>query len=99
MVVTPVNVDEFINKLKESNYDAGEINFLEKGFREGFHIEYAGPTARTSTADNIPFTVGNKVILWNKIMKEVKNKRVAGPFFTSSLHKLHSVTYWSGAES
>ena len=28
----------------------------------------------------MPFTVGNKVELWNKIMKEVKLGRVAGPF-------------------
>ena len=30
--------------------------------------------------EQIPFTVGDKVDMWSKIMKEVKEKRFAGPF-------------------
>ena len=29
---------------------------------------------------NIPFFVGNCEVMWNKLMKEVKLQRVAGPF-------------------
>ena len=81
-VITPVTVDRLIQLLKESKYDANEIEFLEKGFKEGFNIEYYGPKIRQSTAENIPFKegVGDKVDMWNKIMKEVRHKRVAGPF-------------------
>ena len=53
---------------------------MEKGFTEGFDIGYQGPQKRQSKSDSIPFTVGNRTELWNKLMKEVKLKRVAGPF-------------------
>ena len=79
-VVTPLKVNQFIQLLKEANYAESEIDFLQEGFTSGFDIGYEGPENRQSTADNIPFTVGNSTILWNKLMKEVKQKRVAGPF-------------------
>ena len=66
--------------MRESQYPTKEIKFLEDGFRAGFDIGYDGPLNRQSSADNIPFSVGDKVELWNKLMKEVKLKRVAGPF-------------------
>ena len=66
--------------LTQSGYDSNEIEFLRCGFTDGFDIGYEGPTDRRSVSDNIPFTVGDKVVLWNKVMKEVKLKRVAGPF-------------------
>ena len=79
-VVTPVKVERFIRLLRESQYDEEKIKFLDRGLTEGFDIGYEGPTNRQSRSENIPFTVGNKVILWNKLMKEVKLGRVAGPF-------------------
>ena len=66
--------------MRESKYDTEKIDFLENGLKNGFDIGYTGPEKRSSTSDNIPFTVGNEVQLWNKLMKEVKLKRVAGPF-------------------
>ena len=66
--------------LKESHYPDEETNFLVDGFTDGFDIGYDGPKERKSTSENIPFTVGNSRILWNKLMKEVKLQRVAGPF-------------------
>ena len=66
--------------LRESGYPDDEVFFLEDGLTNGFDIGYEGPQERCSTADNIPFTVGNEVELWNKLMKEVKLGRVAGPF-------------------
>ena len=53
---------------------------MEKGFSEGFDIGYRGPTNRQSNSKNIPLKVGSEVVLWNKIIKEVKLGRVAGPF-------------------
>ena len=53
---------------------------MYKGFSEGFSIEYRGPEERRDTARNIPFSVGDKFILWEKMMKEVKLRRFAGPF-------------------
>ena len=57
-----------------------EIKFLENGFTNGFNICYEGPQNRRSSSENIPITVGDEVELWNKLMKEVKMKTVAGPF-------------------
>ena len=79
-VVTPVKVDKLVAMLRQTGYSADKIEFLEHGFRYGFHIGYEGPTQRHSQSDNLPFTIGNKTVLWNKLMKEVSLKRVAGPF-------------------
>ena len=76
----PLNVDLFVNLLENSGYPESEITFLEDGFHNGFSLEYQGPQNRQSVSENIPFTVGNKTQLWGKLMKEVKLKRVAGPF-------------------
>ena len=76
----PVKIDKFHQLLVESKYDTEKTNFLIDGLKNGFDIQYQGPTDRRSTSNNIPFSVGNETELWNKIMKEVKLKRVAGPF-------------------
>ena len=78
--MSPMHVDKLVELLHESRYDPAKMSFLENGFRNGFDIGYIGPKVRSSTSENLPFTVGNKVVIWNKLMKEVKNKRVAGPF-------------------
>ena len=79
-IVSPVKVGRFIQLLRKAKYDPIEIEFLENGLTNGFSLEYEGPTNRQSMSRNIPLTVGNKTELWNKLMKEVKAKRVAGPF-------------------
>ena len=71
-VVTPIKVEKLVELLRQSNYDAKEISFLEDGFTNGFDIGYEGPQRRQSISNNIPFTVGNKMDLWDKLMKEVK---------------------------
>ena len=53
---------------------------MQKGFTEGFDIGYAGPEFHTSRSANIPLCIGTKTQLWNKLMKEVRLKRGAGPF-------------------
>ena len=51
-----------------------------EGFKEGFDLGYRGPEEIRQKANNLKFTIGNKTELWNKVMKEVKEKRYAGPF-------------------
>ena len=81
-VVTPVNVQAYARLLEETNYDKEETQFLIDGFTNGFDVGYQGPTNVRRTAPNLTLRVGSQVILWNKIMKEVKLKRYAGPFKT-----------------
>ena len=73
-VVTPVNVRKLVDLLRDSSYNEEEIQFLEDGFTNGFDIGYEGLEMQQSTSENIPLTVGSKVELWNKVMKEVKLK-------------------------
>ena len=81
-LVTPIAVKQLVKLLHETNYEEEKIRFLEEGFSQGFDIGYEGPEERQSISDNIPFKkgVGDHIELWNKLMKEVKLKRVAGPF-------------------
>ena len=81
-IVTPIKVHRLAALLEESQYNREEIDFLCNGFKNGFDIGYEGPTQCQSTAENIPLTVGSKTQLWNKLMKEVRLKHVAGPFET-----------------
>ena len=65
-----------------TQYDKQASEELIKGFTEGFSIGYHGPKNRKSLSNNIPFTrgVGDKFDMWSKIMNEVSENRVAGPF-------------------
>ena len=64
-----------------SNYDKQETAFLLNGFRNGFSIGYKGQENVKIKSPNLKFRgVGNPTILWNKVMKEVKGQRYAGPF-------------------
>ena len=66
--------------LVDSAYDIKKSKFLLDGFENGFRLQYNGPRNRTDTSRNLPFHVGSKTELWNKIMKEVGLNRYAGPF-------------------
>ena len=80
-IVTPVNICKFQELLYESKYDKAETEFLIDGFTNGFSIGYEGNTNVKIQSPNLKFReVGNATILWNKVMKEVKAKRYAGPF-------------------
>ena len=82
-IKTPVDVATFERLLVESSYDAKETEFLVNGFKHGFNIGYEGPQEVKITSPNLKFReVGDPVTLWNKVMKEVKEKRYAGPFVT-----------------
>ena len=63
-----------------SNYNNEKRLELVNGFLHGFDVGYRGPENRRDSAENIPISVGSHVEMWNKLMKEVKLGRVAGPF-------------------
>ena len=75
-----MNYEVLGNLLTESGYDHEKTKFLVDGFHYRFDLCYQGPVDRQSTAHDLPFTVGNKEILWVKLMKEVCLGRVASPF-------------------
>ena len=79
-MVTPVNVTAYQKLLDETAYDSKESRFLTDGFKFGFDLGYRGDTKVKRTAPNLKFNVGNHIVLWNKIMKEVKEGRFAGPY-------------------
>ena len=79
-IVTPLKESVLRNLLLQTNYDVTESEFLIDGFMNGFDIHYRGPTKRQSQSANIPLRIGTKEELWSKIMKEVKAKRVVGPY-------------------
>ena len=58
---------------------------MVNGFKNGFRIGYAGNRKTKQKAPNLKLTVGNETILWNKVMKEIKLKRFAGPYTEENL--------------
>ena len=78
-VVTPVNVPVLRRLLEETHYDTNKTQFLLEGFSSGFDLGYRGNRLIRRTAKNLRFTTGSEIELWNKVMKEVKAKRYAGP--------------------
>ena len=81
-IVTPIKVGQLQRLLEETKYDTTKSEYLIRGFTEGFDLEYQGPVNRQDTSANIPLRIGSKLELWEKIMKEVKEERYAGPFET-----------------
>ena len=69
------------NLLLESKYNKKETEFLVDGFENGFSIGYSGNENVQIRSPNLKFReVGSPTELWNKVMKEVKEGRYAGPF-------------------
>ena len=79
-IMTPVNTAMLHKLLNQAGYDREETQFLTEGFKKEFSINYAGPTNIQQNSPNLKLRIGSKVEMWNKLMKEVKLKRVAGPF-------------------
>ena len=77
---TPVNLPELRRLLHESEYNSAETEFLLKGFSEGFELGYQGPIDRKNYSHNIPFTVGNKVELWNKNYEGSTSQKICRSF-------------------
>ena len=76
----PIHVTKLEQLLSELKYDVNKSKLLIEGFKNGFDLGYRGPKHRQDEANNLPFRVGTPTELWNKVMKEVKEHRFAGPF-------------------
>ena len=77
---TPVNAEVLKNLLEEAGYSNEKISYLYKGFKHGFSLKYRGQRKVQRFAPNLKIRVGSKEELWEKVMKEVKEKRFAGPY-------------------
>ena len=75
-----MNHEQLEKLLVPSGYSAEKTKFLVNGFKNGFSIKYTGPKKIQKQAPYLRLRVGNKVQLWNKVMKEVKAGHFAGPF-------------------
>ena len=76
----PVDADRLHSLLIESSYDKSKTDFLVEGFKQGFDIGYNGDEKIRQESKNLKLIIGDEIDLWNKVMKEVKLKRYAGPF-------------------
>ena len=74
-IITPVKVDVYENMLRTCGYDKIKSKYLVQGFKKGFSLKFEGNNQVRRTAPNLPFSVGDKFQLWEKVMKEVKDKR------------------------
>ena len=79
-ILTPINVTTLKQLLHETGYDDRLMTEIITGFSQGFDIGYRGPMERQNQSQNLPFHIGDELILWNKIMKEVELGRYAGPY-------------------
>ena len=80
-MVTPVNADHLEELLNKYRYDRKETEFLIDGFKNGFDIGYRGPIKGIRRlSPNLKIRIGSELELWNKVMKEVRAKRYAGPY-------------------
>lgn len=77
-VNTPIKSNILMQELK--NYpDPLFANNLIKSFKFGFDIGYVGPSVH-HISKNLKSAAGNETAVSNCILKELKQKRVAGPF-------------------
>ena len=81
-IKTPVQPEILTELLRETAYDKDISTELVDGFTSGFDLSYRNEVKVKLTSKNLRLTVGSKLELWNKIMKEVKEGRYAGPFKT-----------------
>ena len=79
-IITPVDYRAFERLLNETSYDTNETKFITEGFRDGFSLEYQANEKVQIHSRNLKLSIGDETDLWNKVMKEVKMGRYAGPF-------------------
>ena len=80
-IISPINVQALEKLLIESKYDIGKTEKLIQHFKHGFPLGYEGRRdGIRRRAPNLKLRIGDEIDLWNKVMKEVKLKRYAGPF-------------------
>ena len=79
-IVILVNTKNLLRLLVEVNYDKQKTEWLVNSFEHGFDLCYKGNRDQQRNAPNLKLRIGDETDLWNKVMKEVKAKRYAGPF-------------------
>ena len=79
-IVTPVDHQQLKFMLENSDYDPVKTRFLVNSFKNGFSLGYQGSDKVQLRSPNLRLTFGDEIDLWNKVIKEVKLKRYAGPF-------------------
>ena len=79
-MVTPVDAEVFNDLLIDAQYNSEKREFLIEGFKHGFLLGYVNSEPVQVQSDNLKFSIGDETELWNKVMKEVKLKRYAGPY-------------------
>ena len=79
-IVTPIDVEKYQALLVASQFNPVLSKFLLDGFTRGFDIGYRGPLIRRNLSNNIPITIGTEQDILDKLMKEVKVGRHAGPY-------------------
>ena len=79
-IYTPVDTTRLNELLIETNYDENKRQYIIDGFQKGFDLKFPGNREVKRTAPNLKLRVGSETELWNKVMKEVKEKRYAGPY-------------------
>ena len=85
-IVTPVKGDCLRELLTQESYDAEKIDYLYTGFTQGFSLGYDSNPWVQKTSDNLKLRIGNLTEMWNRVMKEVKDKRYAGPYTSPLLN-------------
>ena len=71
----------FEKLLIETNFDPIKRDKIIQGFKFGFNLGYRGPRDIVQESPNLKFReTGDYIDVWNKVMKEVKLNRYAGPF-------------------
>ncbi|XP_070586420.1 uncharacterized protein [Erythrolamprus reginae] len=83
---TPIKLDRLRDRLRGFRPKKG-AEFLVTGFSEGFRIPYKGPRI-ACLANNLKSVVGMEHVVREKIMKEVREGRVLGPFTEPPLPSL-----------
>ena len=78
--MTPVNPKKFQELLEATGYNKEKLDHVINGFKYGFSLGYQGKTKVKLKSPNLKLYVGSEIQLWNKMMKEVKEKCFAGPF-------------------
>ena len=96
--ITPVKVDILEDLLTQYNYNTKETKFLIDGFTNGFEIGYKGDREVQQLSKNLRLDCGSPCDIWNKMMKEVKLKRFAGPFERIPFPVFYSITHWVSAK-
>ena len=66
--------------LRETSFNEDERQFIVNSFEHGFPTGYDGDKNVQMKAPNLRLECGTESDLWEKVMKEVKLGRFAGPF-------------------